>query len=337
LNTFLLSNFAKWENNYDVKRLDFGYLLNSDISYNQIFRDNHFLSVHAGYDFNYLEDYIDGDNDRLNDYYKRLFYNNFKMGISYSTTLLESFFIKVATDFVGLFKNYNFNWYILPDASFGYSFKNYFHCYIEGGGSLTEKPDRYWYKENNYVVYPMETVPGYYWFAKTGLRGSFTGWINVYTDLEFAYNMNGPDWKLSTNAEKLYSFTTRSYYELNLTSGIDFQVKEYFTFKVEHIHRFMDMMHFKPRDEIKANMTWHIPKIGLSFFLDFNAGLFRQELNNKYYGNIYMMNAGIDWTYHDKIGIGTKFSNILCFQDYYIMPEYKEPGFEFVTYIKIGF
>ncbi len=335
LNTFLITNYLREASS--LKRLDFGYLLNTDLVYNQIFKDSHLLTVHSGYDFNYLDKYINGDNKLIRSDYKKVFNNNLKAGVTYSTTIAGFFSIKASTDFIGMFKDTDFFWYILPFANLGLSYQNYFHFYVEGGASQSVMPDRYWYKNNDYVVYPLNAVPGYHWYVKTGIKGSLVGWINGFADYEFAYNQNGLDWKVTNAKENLYDLTIRSFYEMNLTGGLDFQVREYYEFKVSYTHHFMDKMHFTPNEEIDANMTWHAPKIGLSFFLDFNAGLFRLDLDNKYFGNLYLLNAGIDWSWHDKIGVGAKFNNILAFQDYEIMPGYVLPGFEFVSYVRLGF
>ena len=53
--------------------------------------------------------------------------------------------------------------------------------------------------------------------------------------------------------------------------------------------------------------------------------------------NIYLLNAGVDWNWQERFGLGIKFNNILYFQKHQIMQSYDEIGFGFLAYLKIGF
>ena len=337
LNSFLLTNLDGETNENIIKRNDFDYILQTDLVYTQIFGNNHYFTSHIGYDFNYLDTLTDGDNQTIEDASENLFFNNIKAGISYSTTIADSFNIKIATDFLGMFKETEFFWYILPVARFGYSFQDLFHCYVEGGGKLIEKPDIFWFKEHDYVIFPTSITPGYRWFFKTGFKISITGWFSANTDLEFAYNQNGHDWELLSESENLYTLKKASYTEINISTGVEFYIKKYLEIKVDWLHYFMEMKEFTARDNLLSTVKFLIPQIGLSFFVDFECRFFRFDINNDELNNIYLMNAGIDWNWQNRIGLGTKFNNILYFQKHQIMPNYDEPGFDFLVYLKIGF
>ncbi|MCK4797739.1 MAG: hypothetical protein KAT05_10170, partial [Spirochaetes bacterium] len=323
-------------------RADFDYILQTDIVYTQVFGNNHFFTSHIGYDFNYLDTLTDEGKEDLASQHNNYFFNNIKAGAGYSTTLKDSFLLKTSIDFLGMFRGTEFFWYILTINKFGYSFQDYFHCYIEGGGKLIEKPEQFWFKEHDYVIFPADIIPGYHWFVKTGIKGSFTGWFSANTDFEFAYNQYAFDWDTSSNEEKLYTLKSFSFMELNLAAGIKFNVKEYFELKIDWLHSFYKKdiflrMHLRARDNLLTSIKWAIPKIGLSFFITFEGRFYRLDLDNKEMGNIYLMNAGIDWSWQERIGLGTKFNNILYFQNYQLMPGYDEPGFEVLGYIKVGF
>jgi len=337
LNSFLFTENEGNPDDKQVKRSDFDYMLETDLIYTQIFGSNHYLTSNVGYDFNLLHTYNSDGKKDLKYNNDRYYFNNIKAGINYTTTVMDAFQIKVSTDFLGMFRETQFYWYLLPYGRFGYSLMDFFHCYVEGGGELNEKPDRFWFEENDFVIFPAETTPGYHWFAKTGLKGSFPGWISGSIDLEFAYNMSGFNWKLSSDEEQLYTIEKYTFYELNLGGTIDFNVKQYFNIILNWTHHFLDRMYFVPMDEFDVTFKWNIPKIGLSFFVDFYGGFYRFNTENIKMGNVYLLNTGIDWNWNERIGVGTKFNNILYFQNHQNMFGYDEPGFEFLGYVTVGF
>ncbi|MBP7552748.1 MAG: hypothetical protein KA885_04920, partial [Spirochaetes bacterium] len=330
-----LNAFGK--NDASISRADLGYLLQTDLAYSQVFSNNHFITAHIGYDFNYLESKTNGTIGSFTGAYSNDFFNNIKTGISYSTMLKESFLIKASAEFLGSFRDYEFFWYILPYAKFGYSFYDYFHCYIEGGASLIGKPDQYWFKNNDYTIFPNSATPGYKWFGKTGLKGSLTGWFSGYTDLEVAYNMYGLDWALVSTEEALYTMQKREILDLNLAVGITFNVKQYLEITTEWKHSFLERNYFTPTDMVKAHVKWGAPKIGLTFFLDFIGQFLRKDTTETDMGNVYLLNGGIDWNWRERFGLGILFNNIIYFQHYQLMKYYDESGFEFIIYMKIGF
>lgn len=337
LNSFLFTDCDGEINDKSLGRDDFDYLLETDIMYTQVVARSHFFTSHLGYDFNFLYSLINGNEQQLSSDYDEYFFNTIKAGISYSTTLADAFLLKGSVEFLGMFRDYTFLWYIIPFAKFGYSFQDYFNCYVEGGASLEEKPGSTWFKENNYVVFPAHSTPGYHWYAKSGVKGAFPGWISVNTDVEFAYNMDGNQWDLTSTSEKLYTLTKANYMELNLSAGINFNYREYLELKVEYTHHFLDKQKFEADDDIYAIINCTIPTIGLTMFVDFEGRFARTDVDNDPLGNVYLMNAGIDWNYQERIGVGAKFNNILYIQKHQLMPDYDEPGFEFIVYLKIGF
>lgn len=337
LNSFLFTNSEGDTDNKQVKRSDFDYILEADIIYSQIFGSNHYLTSNIGYDFNLLNTYNSDGKKDLKYNNEQYFFNNIKAGINYTTTIIDAFQIKVLTDFLGMFRSTEFFWYLMQYSRFGYSLMDFFHCYVEGGSELIKKPDRFWFEDNDFVIFPAEITPGYHWFVKTGIKGSFPGWVSGNVDFEFAYDMNAFNWTKSSDEEHLYTIKKYSYYEINLGTGIDFNVKEYFNITINWMHYFLERTHFVPRDELKIIFKWNIPKIGLSFFIDFYGGFYRLNIENALMENIYQMNTGIDWNWNERIGIGVKFNNIIYFQNHQNMFGYDEPGFEFLSYVKIGF
>jgi hypothetical protein len=95
--------------------------------------------------------------------------------------------------------------------------------------------------------------------------------------------------------------------------------------------------YFEGTDLLYILLKFGIPKAGLEFFIDFTAKFLRMDNSFNDIGNIYLMNAGIDWNLKERFGLGIKFNNYLYFQKHTLMPPYDEPGFEFIGYIKIGF
>ena len=185
----------------DLLRNDFDYVLNSDLVYTQVFGLSHFFTASVGYDFNYLSKNINKSYLTLKEVDKNSFFNNIKAGLSYSTMIKDAFLIKVQTDFLGMFRNEQFFWFVLPYLKFGYSYSDFFHCYVEGGSTAVKKPDQYWFRENDFVSFPIDTISGYHWFVKTGVKGSVLGWFSLFSDFEFAYNMDGNNWKLENDIE----------------------------------------------------------------------------------------------------------------------------------------
>ncbi|MBR6062440.1 MAG: hypothetical protein IKP67_10225, partial [Spirochaetales bacterium] len=206
-NSFLFFN-AQGRTDETLRRADFAYLMQTDVVYSQVLAGQHFLTTHAGYDFTIDEAKITGSTSPdLSSDTADIFFNNIKTGINYSTLLFDCFLIKASAEFLGTFRDATFYWYIVPNVKLGYNFRDYFSCYVEGGANLIKRPDQYWYKSNDYVVYHSDAVPGYKWYVKTGIRGAATGWFSQYTDFEFAYNMGGLDWTLTNKSEHLYSVT----------------------------------------------------------------------------------------------------------------------------------
>ncbi|MCG8572394.1 MAG: hypothetical protein MJB14_19860 [Spirochaetes bacterium] len=330
-NSFLFTDLSNSDNT--AKRFDFDYLLDTDITYNQVFLKNLYFDAHLGYEFKYFQSELELTDHITNQF----FYNNIKAGVGISAILKEAFYLKLATDFEGLFKGTEFHWYILPFGKFAYNYLEYFHCYLEGGGSLIEKPEQEWFENNDYVIVPAELLPGYHWYAKTGIKGVVPGWFTAFTDLEFAYNYQGHEWDLVSDQENLYTLKQDNSMELNLTMGAEFSFKEYIKLTASWMHCFLDYSYFDPRETITTSIIFGVPKIGLFFNVDFLAKLVRSQLDGDDAGNIYLMNAGIDWNYQERFGLGIEFTNILYFQRHQSMPGYDDPGFSFLAYIKIGF
>jgi len=335
LNSLIFNN--AFNNDSTLTRNDFAYLLNSEILYSQVFSTNHFINARIGYEFNYQEERKKGSKDDFKEEYINFFYNNIKAGIEYSTIIKDSFLINAKVNFLGFFKNSDFLWFILPFFKFGYNYFDYFSCYIEGGGDLIKKVDHNYVKENDYIIYQAESTPGYKWYGKTGISAGISEWFSVNNDFEVIYNMWGNDWKLASNSERLWMFTKRDYLEINLYASISFTYKKFIEIKSEWIHYFYERGYFEGRDSLYILFKAGIPKSGLEFFIDFIAKFLREDNNGNDIGNIYLMNAGIDWNFKERFGLGIKFNNILYFQKHTIMPPYEEPGFEFIAYIKIGF
>jgi len=338
LNSFLFMNNDGKEN---LLRNDFDYILNADLVYTQVFALSHFFSANLGYDFNYLSKNINKNYLTLQETNEYLFFNNIKAGISYSTMIKDAFLIKVQTDFLGMFRNNEFFWYVLPYAKFGYSYSDFLHCYVEGGATQVKKPDQYWFRENDYVSFPLDTVSGYHWFAKTGVKGSILGWFSIFTDFEFAFNMDGNNWKLENSIENIYTLEKKQYKEITISTGIDFTYKQIVDIKLTYHfspnNEYFFVENFSPMHKITTEMKFLIPKTGLSFLIDFQAKINRYDLNNNLMNHIILLNASIDWNWLERFGVGAKFSNILYFQKHQIMQEYDEPGFGFLIYLKFGF
>ncbi|MBN2544332.1 MAG: hypothetical protein JXB50_00955 [Spirochaetes bacterium] len=336
-NSFLFKDITGEVDNDDISRDAFGYILQTDIIYSQIFGSNHFLSGHAGYDFNYLYDLISSKNSKLKKDYNDYIFNNIKAGLNYSTTFKDVFSIKGSFDFLGLFRETEFYWYLLPVVNFGFNLKDYLFFYIDGGNKLDEKPDRFWFKKFDFVIYPVELTPGNHWYAKAGATAAYPGWIKGNVDFEFAYNLDGFNWDKPDKEENLYTLIKATFIELNLNAGFNFTFKDYVEILFNWTHRFYERTFLSPRDEFYAKARWGAPKIGLFFFVDFTAKFLRLDTEYNDIPNLYLMNAGIDWNYQERIGLGVKFGNILFFSKNILFPDYDEPGFEFLAYLKIGF
>lgn len=339
--TFRLLNFFVFNNAFNnestLTRNEFAYLLDSELLYSQSFRNIHFITGKIGYTFNYQEENKNGYKGDFRSEYKNFFYNNIKVAIDYSTIIKDAFLIKAKVDFLGFFKNYDFLWFILPYFKFGYNYFDYFSCYIEGGSSLIRKVEPDLLKENNYIVYQAESTPGYKWFAKTGISTGISGWFSINSDFEFIYNMWGNDWTLVSNSENLWGIIKRDYLELNLYISAIFTYKKFIEIKSEWKHYFFDRAYFEGTDLLYILLKFSIPKAGIDFVIDFMAKFLREDNLGNDIGNVYLMNASIDWNFKERFGLGVKFNNILYFQKYTFMPPYDEPGFEFIVYIKIGF
>ena len=349
-NSFLINN-CDGKDGIDVNRNEFSYLMDANINYSKIFGLKHFLSGYVGYSFNYQGDFTSGEyidpKDPDGNVFKgkgaNYFFNHIRAGANYSTIIKESFLIKGGFGFLGIFRDKEFFWYLMPYIRFGYSFKEYFHYYLEGGVSNIKKPDIYWYKENDFVTFPIDAVGGYKFYGKTGLKGFLLGWFSGYTDFEFSYNMSGFRWDIISKEENLYTLKSIDYFSLILHAGIRFTYKEIVEVKIEWQHNFWyfenmwQELPLNSRDSLKILSKFAIPKTGLSFTLDFIGEFYRKDLDDNIMNNIYLMNVGIDWSMQNSFGVGIKFDNILYFQKYQIMPNYDEPGFSFTVYVKLGF
>lgn len=339
LNDFVITTLEDDGEN-DYSKIDFHYLLASDFIYTQVFGSNHFFSSNMGYDFNIFTSNTENTEDI---FYTRNIFNTIKAGAGYSVLLADAFFLKAAFNFNGFFHNRDFFWYLLPYGKAAYNYKEYFTCYVEGGADLIKKPKRSWYYNNEFTVLPEEAVPGYHWFAKSGVKGALIGWLSGNADIEFAYNGRGEDsryggfeWTLLSDQEKIYTLEKRAYFELNLEAGFTLTVKNVLEMSAGWKHRFLDLLYFQPRDEINARITVTIPRTGFSIFADFQGQLLRRSMDG-YLGNVYLLNAGADWNFKERLGLGCKFTNILYFQHHQFMQYYDEPGFSFIAYFKIGF
>jgi hypothetical protein len=358
-NSFLFTNADSSSDAVTASRGDFDYLLETDILYSQVFGENHYLTAHAGYDFTYLLSMREGTVGAFSAGSEDLFMNAVKAGAGYSTTFIDSIFLKTSLEFLGLFRSddegnpVRFDWFVLPQARVGYSLQDFFHCYIEGGGKLQQAGTAAWFRENDYSIMPVDISPSYHWFGKTGISSGLTGWFSLYTDLEFAYNMdvNGQalDVTSTTSEENLYTLTKRpSYFEMTIEAGGTFTARQFFELTFDYQHRFMQgpfrTMRFAPRDSMQAKMTWMIERIGLDFFVEFEARFVRYDENDTLLSDLYLLNTGVDWNWQERIGFGISVNNLLYFaQAYglstkqYLDSGYEQQGFGFLAYLRIGF
>ncbi|HPO48721.1 MAG TPA: hypothetical protein PLO89_00205 [Spirochaetota bacterium] len=338
LNSFLFMNN---EGKEDLLRNDFDYILNADLVYAQVFALSHFFSASLGYDFNYLSKNINKDYLDLKQADEKSFFNNIKASVSYSTMIKDSFLVKLNTNFLGMFRNSEFFWFIFPYAKLGYSYSDFFHCYVEGGTVEIKKTDRYWFQDNDFVSFPINVVSGYHWFVKTGIKASVLGRFSIFSDFEFAYNKDGNNFKRESYIENIYTLEKKEYKEIIVSAGFDFNYKQIVDIKIAYYfspnNEYFFVNTFEPVHKISAEMKFSIPKTGLSFLLDFQSKINRFDSENNPMNHIFLLNATIDWNWQERFGVGSKFNNILYFQRHSVVADYEEPGFGFLVYLKFGF
>lgn len=340
LNIFNSFIFNEAQGKYEDKNVNhnnFSYFLNTQLIYNQIFLNIHSFSFKLGYNFNYLYDFLKSRNDKLLDDYSHFFFNSFNAGIDYSTVLKESFQIKGAFTFSGLFKDKEFYWYILPLGNFGYFLKEFFYAYIEGGGKLEEKPSTTWFKKYNYTFMPISLIYGNNWYAKTGVAATLPGWIRGNIDFEFAYKHITFNWKKINKVEDFYILENSRLIELNLYTGVIFNYREYINITINWIHKFYQRMFFIPQDELIILVKSIISETGLAFYLEFSANFVRFNTEYQIINNLYVLNSGLEWNYKEKIGVGIKGNNLLFFNENNFFPEYEDRALEILGYLKIAF
>ena len=332
-NSFLFNNLADGQATIIDFRNDFDYLLNTNIVYSLVINNDNYLNLNTGYEFNFLNTLSNGFSSN----YHEVFGNLFKTGIGYSGILKDSWTLNIDFDFQGYWKNEEFYWYILPLVKAGYNFREFFSCFIEGGSTIIDKPNKDWLIQNDYAVYPLDIIPGYDWYGKTGIKSSFAGYFTGFSELRFSYMYRGLVWNILSENEKIYTVTNADYFSLLITSGINFSYRQFVKFTIKWDHEFLQLQPFTSGDVINGRIELGIPKAGITFYTEFEGGFRRVDYNAIDLGSIYLLNAGIDWNYQERFGIGADFRNILYFQRHQIKKYYDEPGFEFTVYIKAGF
>lgn len=347
-NTFLFTDLNDGETLNTSLKNNFGYFLESDLIYSQIILNENYFNFNIGYDLNYFDSLTSGKLEERG----RWLFHKLKIGASYSGIFKDAWFLSGKLDFQALWKGGElnegvwqditelknpFHWYLLPSIGGGYNFKDYFSCYLEGGAKLIHKPERDWFLKNEYALLPEDVVPGYHFFGKTGIKGIFSGYFSGYTEFEFAYNWGGYDWKENNSLEKLFTVEKKDYFELKLKMGLTAAYRQIVKFNVEWEHSFLEKIAFDAGDIVKTKLDLGVPNTGLTFFIQFSGQFRRVDDRNSPMAPLYLLDAGIDWSYIERFGLGAEFQNILYFQKHQIKRHYDEPGFECLVYMKIGF
>lgn len=337
LNSFIFNDMNGELNDESINKNDFSYMLKAELIYNQIFLNKHFLTFKTGYEFNFLYDFLNSKIDQLDTSYVDYTFNSVEVGLGYSTTIKDMFSLKSRFDFLALFRDREFYWYLMPYLNVGYSLKEYFYTYIEGGANTVDKPKDAWLKKYNFVVLPVSLVPGYSWYAKTGIASFLSGWLKGNVDFEFVYNRDAFNWTLNDKYQTLYTFEKWSFIELNLYSGLSFYYREYISFGINFLHRFYERMFLTARDELSVAVKSVVPQAGLTFTLDFVANFVRLKTDGTPASNLYILNSSMEWSYKERIGIGVKGNNLLFFNENKFFPEYEDRALEILGYLRIAF
>lgn len=332
-NSFFFNNLTDSHEKTINFRNDFDYILKSDIIYSLVINNDNYLSLNTGYDFGFISTLSEG----FSEYEKQIFNNQFKTGANYLGILKDSWLMNLDFTFRGYWKDEDFHWYILPQARFTYNLKDFMTTYIEGGAEYKDLPQKDWMVLNDHSVYPMDIIPGYNWFAKTGIKTSFAGYISAFTDIKFSYDKNGFAWNILSADENIYTLKQQEQYSLILSAGLNAAYRQLVKFTLKWDHEFLELKPFTAGDSLKTRVDLGIQQAGLSLYTEFE-GLFRRvNHKNKGMNNIYLLNAGIDWNFQERFGVGADFRNIIYFQKHQYKTGYDEPGFEFTVYIKAGF
>ena len=165
----------------------------------------------------------------------------------------------------------------------------------------------------------------------------YGGYITGYTNLEFAYNWGGYEWALTDKNEMLYTLEKRDSFDLILRMGLTASYRQIVKFTAEWEHEFLDKLAFEAGDSLKARLDLGVSRAGLQFFFQFTGKFMRTDDQGNAMDNLYLLDAGVDWSYMERMGIGAEFSNIIYVNKHQLKRGYDEPGFEFIVYTKIGF
>ncbi len=332
-NSFIFHNLSDMKTKNSSYRNDFDYFFNGYLKYSHVLFTSHFVSIYTGYNFDYFYNVSEG----YSDFTHYTSFHNINAGFAYSGTIKNILLLRLNLDFKGLWRNGEFHWYLIPDAEIGFNFADYVTCFIAGGAKQGNKPDKNWFISNEYSILPDTTLPFYKWYGKSGFKSAYAGFAYLSADVEFIYNQNGYDRTLLNKKEKLYTLTERTFFELNLNAAGSLNYRKYIGLDVNYTHAFLDRYTFAPQDKLNTILKFGIVPAGININLDFTAMFKRLDYKGDIMDNTYVLNAGIDWNYKERFGIGFLFNNIIYYTKYEIVRYYDEPGFEFVGYFKVGF
>lgn len=348
-NSFFFTDLNDGESEVINYKNGFDYFLESNIVFSQVLMNDNYLNFNLGYDLNYFDTTAGGVDDIL----KRRMFHALKMGVNYSGIFKDAFYLSGKLDFYGQWKggmqdndetwknidniDNPFFWSLLPWANIGYNFKEYFNCFAEGGILLRKQSDREWFQENDFSLIPEDVTPGRHCYFKTGIKAMYGGYITGYTNLEFAYNWGGYEWALTDKNEMLYTLEKRDSFDLILRMGLTASYRQIVKFTAEWEHEFLDKLAFEAGDSLKARLDLGVSRAGLQFFFQFTGKFMRTDDQGNAMDNLYLLDAGVDWSYMERMGIGAEFSNIIYVNKHQLKRGYDEPGFEFIVYTKIGF
>lgn len=332
-NSFFFTDAISSGSDIFNKRFNFDYFLDFDLIYSQVFLINHNFSVHGGYEFYSYRQTAQGVLENTDPYFGHLI----KTGATYSGLFKDSFLLRANLDFYGYIQEEKFNWYLIPNLRAGYNYLEFFQCYIEGGAKYLGKQNRQWFTDEQYAVMSKDLLPGYRWYAKTGVKSMVSNWFEAETDLTFNFDWDGFDWRLTSDEERLYTYEKREKYELNINTEMKFNYKQYFETSVSYKHYFLDRSRFNASSQSGIKIKAGIPNVGLSFTTDFEMHFYRKDIDDNTMPPLFLLNAGLDWSYKELFGFGIVAENLIYIDRYQRKTGYDEPGVELLIYLKIGF
>ncbi len=315
----------------------FTVFVRNDFLFTQVFTDNQVLQATLGYNFNYMNN---SENDRNYYFYGNIsdiFYNEIKTTLSYQTIIKDAFLIQGLLDIRFLFRDTTFHWYINPFVKLEYNLHEYFSCSVEGGSLINERPDENFILKNDYSLLSTKVLPGYRWFADTGLTASVLEWFKITTNFEYAFNMSGTNLTIIDPNQRLVSHINREFHELNINAGLFFTVKGILNIKASWEHRFLEVPAYTGRDRLSAEIRCTFSNVGIDFFVDGKFDFVVRDYAGILMGNKYEVGTGFDFSKNEAFAIGFKFSNIAFQQEQRTIAGYFDRGINGIIYIKIGF